>query len=388
MKNSRALAGNLNFLNLGELFQLLGANSSTGELKIISRYAEESGVVYLKNGSPIDATAGPLTGLDALFSLFGWTEGEFEFIVTKIDRKQQITKSRMEITLEGMKMLDDGLIEKLGPVSFVKQASQLDGKSIQLPLVKGPLVDYMYVADEEDYQPEDTIVKQGRHGNWIWVVLAGTLEVRKETPNGQITVLKQGVGSFIGSIAAFITKGVVRASTVVATSEVQLGVLDSQRLSRENAVLSHHFKTFCKSLDKRNKQCANLIIDLLQKKKNFDSMLKGREPVMRQGDQKDGLYIIEQGNAYVVRETDKGYLPLVRLEEGDVVGQTSFLNFGHEPHSATIFASENFQLKQISSELLQKEFNALSPTMRNLLENTTNTISALTMTAVDLYKKN
>ncbi len=388
MKNSYALAGSLDFLNLGELFQLLGANNSTGTLRIISRYTEEPGIIYFQKGNPINASSGSLAGLDAVYSLFGWSDGEFEFIREPVDHKVVIKKNRMEITLEGMKMLDEGLINKIGPVSLAKQPINPSGADASsLPIVKGPLVDYMCVADEEDYAAGETIVKQGRHGNWIWVVLDGILEIRKETPGGQVPILRIGIGSFIGSIASFLTQGSVRASTVVAITDVQLGVLDSQRISRENALFSDSFKKIVKSLDKRYKQCANLATDVQQKKRKSDDFLIGKEPLVREGENKEGIFLIEQGNAFVARKTDRGYIPLARIEEGDFIGQMSFLQMGHEPHSASVFASEDLQLKQLSKEEIQKEYENLSITMKNLIENTATSISALTKTTCDLYSK-
>lgn len=388
MKSSYALAGMLDFLNIGELFQLLGANNSTGTLRIISRYSEDPGIIYFQSGNPINATAGSLIGLDAVYALFGWSDGEFEFVREPVDQKITIKKNRMEITLEGMKMLDEGLIDRMGSAAMAKKINyKSQGDSSALPVLKGPLVDYMYVADEEDYAAGETIAKQGRHGNWIWVVLDGVLEIRKETPSGQVSIIRIGIGSFIGSIAAFLIQGNVRSSTVVAITDVQLGVLDSQRLSRENALFSDNFNKIIKSLDKRYKQCANLSADIYQKKRKSDDFLIGKEPIIREGENKEGLFLIEQGNAFVARKTERGYIPIARIEEGDFIGQMPFLQVGHEPYSAAVFASEDFQLKQLSKEEIQKEYEGLSTTMKNLIENTAASISVLTKTASDLYSK-
>ncbi len=53
MRDNVVLAGNLKFLALGDIMQLLGANSSTGILRLISRYAAEPGFIYFENGNPI-----------------------------------------------------------------------------------------------------------------------------------------------------------------------------------------------------------------------------------------------------------------------------------------------------------------------------------------------
>ena len=133
-----------------------------------------------------------------------------------------------------MKMLDEGLIEKLGPVSFGSKTASGEGDiDSTIPLLKGPLVDYMYVADEEDYNSGDIIVQQGKYGNWLWVVLAGTVDIRKETPKGPVTILRAERGAFIGNISVFLEHSSVRNYTAVASEDVQLGVLDSQLLSME-----------------------------------------------------------------------------------------------------------------------------------------------------------
>ncbi len=71
------LAGNMDFLSLGDVLQLLGSNSSTGFLRIRSKFAQEPCLIYFINGNPVNASAGPLTGLDAVNALFGWVDGEF-----------------------------------------------------------------------------------------------------------------------------------------------------------------------------------------------------------------------------------------------------------------------------------------------------------------------
>ena len=110
MRDNVVLAGNLKFLALGDIMQLLGANSSTGVLRLISRYATEPGFIYFENGNPTNASCGKKLGLEAVYALFGWADGEFEFSIENISSERVITKSRMGIILEGLKMVDDGQI--------------------------------------------------------------------------------------------------------------------------------------------------------------------------------------------------------------------------------------------------------------------------------------
>lgn len=379
MKNNIAIAGSLTFLNLSEVFQLLGSNASTGVLRIVSRYEEHPGIIYFLNGNPVDAACGSLSGLDALFPLFGWTDGEYEFTLEPVDKKIQIRKNRMEVILEGLKMLDEGIIDRHGPVSFgTKKQAKTKSLSSGLPIVKGPLVDYMYVADEEDYQDGETIIQQGKHGDWSWVVLSGILELQKETPKGPVSILRVGTGSFIGNIAAYQIKSTVRAYSVISVGEVQLGVLDSQRLSQENAKFSHGLSKIIISLDKRFKQCSSRLADHMIKKKQSDDVLKDREPIIKQGENKEDAFLIDEGSAYVCRKTDKGNVLIARLEDGDFIGKIPFLNLGHEPYSASVYASEDLKMKPLNIEEIQKEYDHLSTTTKNMIENNAAIISTIT----------
>jgi len=379
MKNNIAIAGSLTFLNLSEVFQLLGSNASTGILRIISRYEENPGIIYFLNGNPVDAVCGSLSGLDALFPLFGWTDGEYEFSLEPVEKKIQIRKNRMEVILEGLKMLDEGMIDRHNPVTYgSKKISTNRKSSADLPLIKGPLVDYMYVADEEDYQDGEIIIQQGKHGDWSWVVLSGIVEIQKETPKGPVPFLRVGTGSFIGNIAAYQIKNTVRAYSAISVGEVQLGVLDSQRLSQENAKFSHGLSRVIISLDKRYKQCSNRLADQLIKKKQSDDVIKEKEPIIKQGENKEDAFLIDEGTAFVCRKTDKGNIILARLEDGDFIGKIPFLNLGHEPFSASVYASDDLKLKSLDLDDLQKEYDHLSTDVKNMIENISAIISTIT----------
>ena len=212
MNTNIDLSGSLSFLNLGELLNLLGTNGSTGVLHIKSSHASQPGSVYLDKGNPINATNGSLTGLDAVFALFGWTEGEFEFSEEDVTCTKTITKSRMEIILDGLRLLDEGKINKLGQSAAADKQPESPVKSGQLPLIKGPLVDYSYIVDEEGFYDGDEIVQEGNHGDWIWVILEGTAEIIKQAEKGPIQLLRIGDGAFLGSVAALISGAVVTES--------------------------------------------------------------------------------------------------------------------------------------------------------------------------------
>ena len=72
-------------------------------------------MIFIENGNPVNASTAALSGLEALFGLFGWSEGRFEFSLGPVNCAKTIKKGRMEIILDGLRLLDEGKIEKLGP---------------------------------------------------------------------------------------------------------------------------------------------------------------------------------------------------------------------------------------------------------------------------------
>jgi CRP-like cAMP-binding protein len=379
--------GDLKFLNLGEILQLLGTNSSTGVLRLTSKYASEPGLVYMAKGNPVNASAGSLVGLDAVNSLFGWVDGDFEFSEESVNSENVIKKSRMELILDGLSLLDDGQIEKLGPVTYEKKPSDSPGDTTTLPIIRGPLVDYLYVVDEEEYFEGSKIADEGKHGSWVWVILEGSVEIVKETPRGPHKILRIGEGAFIGSLASFSMGGYVRSASAVASTHVQLGVLDSQRLSTEYTRMSKELRRMTMSLDRRLKEVTDRIAENPLKKNGLKKDVKKKEPVIKQGSEDERLLSITQGEAYVVRQTDNIYVPLATLHEGDFFGHVPFLDIGHEPYSASILGSEDLETSALDSESLQEEFDQISPTLKNLIEHTATCLSVTTKIVCDFHKK-
>ncbi len=90
--NKKVLEGDLSFLNLGDLLQLLSTDSRTGILLLYSQHFNEPGKIFIKNGNPFDASTPSDTGINALYALFGWVCGRFEFFHEEINRIDCIKK--------------------------------------------------------------------------------------------------------------------------------------------------------------------------------------------------------------------------------------------------------------------------------------------------------
>jgi CRP-like cAMP-binding protein len=382
------LSGNLNFLNLAELLQLLGSNNSTGVLRITNRYATQPGVVFFAKGNPVHALNDKLSGIDAVFSLFGWSEGEFAFSEEGYDGKTTIKKSRMEIILDGLRKLDDGEIERLEPVAFKQTSSKPDRKKSSVPIIKGPLVDYLHVVDEEEFFDGEEIIIEGNHGNWIWVILEGAVELSKTTPDGPVKFLQISDGAFIGSLSSLLADDSVRNVTATAVGNVQLGMLDSQGLGSELGRMSAEFKNLVRSIDKRFAEVMQNAVDAYRQQNDSKNAVKDRRPVIMEGKNDDTAFVITGGNASVVRKTDAGLVVLVSsLEKGDIIGAIPFIEMGLEPSSAIVIGDPSLKVTKLDCQTLNREYEQLSSTFKNILENLSNCILATAMVACDFNKK-
>jgi CRP-like cAMP-binding protein len=372
------LTGDLKYLGLGDILQLIGANGSTGVLKLSCRFVPHPALLYFQDGNPVDARCGDLSGLDALYPLFGWTEGAFEFNQEEVHGSNTINKSRMGIILEGLKLKDDGKIDIIGPDSLPGIAKSIGPSGEEIPLVKGPLVDYMYVVDEEDFFDGEHIVEEGRHGNWIWVILEGVVEIAKETSTGTLPILRLGSGCFIGSLATFLVHGNIRAASVVAVGNVQLGVLDSQRLAQEYAGLPRAFRHLLVSLDRRLKATTTRVLAARTGKQLATPDFSKLQPLVPQrGNGEEMLKVIRSGEVWVHRLRPKP-LTIARLTDGDYFGYLPFLHLRQEPEFAAIFAEKAPELETVSVAPLNEAYNGMSTTFKNIVDNVAACVSVTT----------
>lgn len=387
MSETAELTGCLEFMGLADLLQLLGGNGNSGILRLRSQYTPDIGVVYFTDGNPVDAIVGGLTADAALYALFGWTTGQFEFRREKFSREKAIKQGRMEVILEGLRMIDDGEIPKLGASKEKANGESAPGKEGS-HIIKGPLVDYMYVVDEETFGPDEPLVVEGKHGDWIWVILEGAVDVMRDVEGQEpLKILKLGDGAFIGNVESFLMKGTVRSATVRSATTVQLGVLDAQRLAIEFTRLSSAMRDLVISLDRRLKRVTDNVTDIRLKKNNIREYLNGRKPVLKQGQAEEKLFMISQGDACLVRRTKQTDVPLAMLGKGDVFGNFHFLNLGHEPDNAWVYGSEDLKVFRLDTDQLQSEYQRQSQTFKNIIESTSICISATTQIACGLYQK-
>ncbi len=386
MTTETVFSGNLNFFGLGDLIQLIGSHGSTGILEIRSKYTTKPGKVFFVEGNPVDAVCGSKKGTYALYSLFGWVHGEFEFSLAGVDRAPVIKESRMQLILSGLKMLDDGEIQKIGPYTMDPKRQDSLVMGIPQPLIKGPLIDYLYVVDEEEYEAGRDIVLEGRYGNWLWVILEGTVQIVKDTPSGKINIVRIGPGAFVGSIASFLLGDYVRSATVSAVDRVLLGVLDSARLIQEFGSLSPEIMKILLSLDRRLKQVTDRSVDAYfneASKIDFDNL----DVNIPQGKDNGKLGIIREGTAFVVRKTKTGDALLACLSPGDFIGRLPFIEMDHEPIAASVYSSRDLMVEDVDPREIAAEYQRLSPTFKNIINNIAAGVSATSLMTCEFLKQ-
>ena len=383
MSEKSVLAGELSFVSLSDCFQILGGNNSTGTLQLTNPNIPAPGVIYFVDGNPVDATSGSLAGVEAIYSLFGWVDGSFRFIEGPVSRPVVITNSRMEIVLDAMRMLDDGVTKRVGGTFSQENVDSFRDSdnpttTRELPVIKGPFVDYMYVVDEEGFRDGTKIVTEGGHGNWIWVILEGMVQVTREVPGGTLDLARLGEGCFIGTVISFVERHYMRNVSVTAVGDLQVGVLDTQRLYQEYIALSKELQTLIVSLDGRLQKITDRAAALYENKNNGLKLPEKKKLVLKQGSPKEGGYAINQGNAYLVTQKGNGYRPLICLEAGDIFGNIPFIDAGLEPRNAAVVASEDLKVSRVDTQVLQQEYKQLPAIFRNLMEGVCTCVSMTT----------
>jgi len=106
------MEGSIQELSVSDLLQILMSASKTGTLRL--RYADQQGVVYLKDGEAVHAQYENLAGEEALQDMVLWSEGSFSF-TTKFDTpRHTITSKNTNSILINTNKIQDDLKESIG----------------------------------------------------------------------------------------------------------------------------------------------------------------------------------------------------------------------------------------------------------------------------------
>lgn len=105
------------------------------------------------------------------------------------------------------------------------------------------------LASEEFFKDGQTIISEGSPGDWVYVIISGTVEITKNVEGRTIAVevLKEGeVFGELGFLGA-----VKRTATARAVGDTVLGVVDRAMLDTEFNKLSSDFRAILSAIVKR-----------------------------------------------------------------------------------------------------------------------------------------
>ena len=105
-----------------------------------------------------------------------------------------------------------------------------------------------YILREEIFEPDSIILREGKRGDWIFILLEGRLKIKKRTGKGMITVDTLREGAVVGEMVMLKSGEGLRTASVVADGRVRLGILDKERLQEEYESLSPQLRSLIKTL--------------------------------------------------------------------------------------------------------------------------------------------
>lgn len=114
------------------------------------------------------------------------------------------------------------------------------------------------IATYETYQDGAVIFTEGSHGDWIYVVDEGCVEVFRTVNGREIVVAQMKEGEIFGEVA-YITKG-ERTASARAVGQAVVGIIDRNFFDQEYNKLSDNFRMVLKTLATRLRKATDVLI--------------------------------------------------------------------------------------------------------------------------------
>ena len=115
------------------------------------------------------------------------------------------------------------------------------------------------IATFETYQDGQIIFEEGSHGDWIYAVESGAVELSKAVTGGRAVIAVLESGDIFGEVA-FLAR-IPRTATARAVGETTVGLIDRTFLDTEHNKLSQHFQVILKTLSLRLKRATELLVE-------------------------------------------------------------------------------------------------------------------------------
>jgi CRP-like cAMP-binding protein len=115
------------------------------------------------------------------------------------------------------------------------------------------------IATYETYQDGQIIFEEGSHGDWIYAIESGAVELSKAVAGKRAIFAELQSGDVFGEMA-FLAR-IPRTATARAVGETTVGLIDRTFLDQEFNKLSQHFQEILKILSRRLKKATELLLE-------------------------------------------------------------------------------------------------------------------------------
>ncbi len=226
----------------------------------------------------------------------------------------------------------------------------------------------------------DWVYRKGDPGEGMFLLEKGQVELRGDDE----VLARLTAGNDFGEMA--LVTGRPRSSDAVATSDANLWVLfrsDFERvMARYPAVQAAVNETVAQKLasadetffDKHLRQ-VSLLSGLSRpqleavRKRLVAARFRAGELVFQQGDEPDGLYLIERGQVQIEQASARGFAPVAAMSDGDVFGEGALLLEGQRSSNARALTDlDAWMLRREDFEDLMLQYPVLALNLSRVLE--------------------
>ncbi len=113
------------------------------------------------------------------------------------------------------------------------------------------------VASEETFSDGQLIFKEGSPGDWVYVILSGSVEITKEVEGRKVVIEVLKEGEVFGELG--FLGGIKRTAAARAVGETTLGVIDRAFLDNEFNKLTTEFRSILNAVVRRFKKMIDRI---------------------------------------------------------------------------------------------------------------------------------
>lgn len=174
------------------------------------------------------------------------------------------------------------------------------------------------IASEETYKDGQVILEEGSSGDWVYVVLSGSVEMSKTIGGRKVIITALELGEVFGELGYL--GAMKRTATARAIGETTVGIIDRSFLDQEFNKLSGPFRSILVAVVKRFRDLIDRACEFSSRKetrvqKTLSLMFKDRKSFIKAytgNISKGGLFIMTE------RPLNQGEQFLLKLQLPDL----------------------------------------------------------------------